>query len=70
MHEGIKETLLLREVWHRSVAWLLVLQVQQMQQDLSDERQQRQNKLQEEAKEREETCLMILTLGCTCHLCS
>jgi hypothetical protein len=54
----------------RSVARLLVLQVQQMQQDLSDERQQRQNKLQEEAKKREETCLMILTPGYTCHLCS
>ena len=64
-YKGIEEVLLLRVVWNCSV----VQQVQQMQQDLSDERQQRQNKLQEEAKEREETCLVILTLGYTFVKC-
>eukprot|EP00438_Fugacium_kawagutii_P006193 Skav232710 [mRNA] locus=scaffold3459:129326:150782:- [translate_table: standard] len=39
--------------------------VQQMQQDLNDERQQRSSKIQEEAKQREETCLVILKLGST-----
>lgn len=43
-------------------------QVQQLQQELSDERRERQSALHDEKKEREENDLVILTLGITWQL--